>query len=133
MSELFSPRCNRALQGKCKRLQYGCTPAIRLVVHRFMSDMTLPVRQFDSGRAGKDPHLWLAGKQMTRFHQALFTLALAGAASSLAAPGVAQQTRPAISRPEGVCDIYAAAGTPCVTAHSTVRSSPRATLARFTR
>jgi hypothetical protein len=47
----------------------------------------------------------------------LFTLALAGVASTLAAPGTAQQARP--QRP---CDIYAEAGTPCVTAHSTVRS-----------
>ena len=53
---------------------------------------------------------------MTRLHQALFTLAVVGAASWLAAPGIAQQMRP-----EGVCEIYAAAGTPCVTAHSTVR------------
>jgi len=48
----------------------------------------------------------------------LFTVALAGAASTLAAlVTAAQQTRP-----QGPCDIYAAAGTPCVTAHSTVRS-----------
>lgn len=37
--------------------------------------------------------------------------------SALAARGSAQQTRP-----QGPCDIYASAGTPCVTAHSTVRS-----------
>ena len=27
-----------------------------------------------------------------------------------------------LSRPEGPCDIYTAAGTPCVTAHSTTRA-----------
>ena len=48
-------------------------------------------------------------------HRILFTVALAGGASTLAA--LAQQTRP-----QGPCDIYAAAGTACVTAHSTVRS-----------
>ena len=53
---------------------------------------------------------------MTR-HQTLVTPALAGAAATLAALVTAQQTRP-----QGPCDIYAAAGTPCVTAHSTVRS-----------
>jgi non-reducing end alpha-L-arabinofuranosidase len=45
------------------------------------------------------------------------TLGLAGAASMLAALITAQQ-----ARPQGPCDIYAAAGTPCVTAHSAVRS-----------
>jgi hypothetical protein len=54
---------------------------------------------------------------MPKLHHALFTLALAGVLSTLAAPGTAQQ-----ARPQGPCDIYAAAGTPCVTAHSTVRS-----------
>jgi hypothetical protein len=47
----------------------------------------------------------------------LFTLALAGVAATLGALLTAQQ-----ARPQGPCDIYAAAGTPCVTAHSTVRS-----------
>ena len=50
-------------------------------------------------------------------HPRLFTLALAGAASTLTALLAGQQTRP-----QGPCDIYAAAGTACVTAHSTVRS-----------
>ncbi len=54
---------------------------------------------------------------MPKLHHALFAVALAGVASTLAAPGTAQQ-----ARPQGPCDIYAAAGTPCVTAHSTVRS-----------
>jgi hypothetical protein len=54
---------------------------------------------------------------MPKLHHALFTLALAGTAWTLASPGTAQQVRP-----QGPCDIYAAAGTPCVTAHSTVRS-----------
>ncbi|MGH9242165.1 MAG: arabinofuranosidase catalytic domain-containing protein, partial [Vicinamibacterales bacterium] len=53
---------------------------------------------------------------MTR-HQTLVALALTGAASILAALVTAQQ-----ARPHGPCDIYAAAGTACVTAHSTVRS-----------
>ena len=62
---------------------------------------------------------------MPKLHHALFTLALAAIVSMLAAPGTAQQARPqgpATSGVEGPCDIYAAAGTPCVTAHSTVRS-----------
>src|SRR5688572_20399145 len=54
---------------------------------------------------------------MPRLHQTLFTLGLVGAVSTLAALVTAQQ-----ARPQGPCDIYAAAGTPCVTAHSTVRS-----------
>src|SRR6187399_1992568 len=54
---------------------------------------------------------------MRKLRQTVFTLALAVVASALAAPGTAQQ-----ARPQGPCDIYAAAGTPCVTAHSTVRS-----------
>ena len=47
----------------------------------------------------------------------LFTLAVAGVASTITPLVTAQQ-----ARPHGPCDIYAAAGTPCVTAHSTVRS-----------
>ena len=39
---------------------------------------------------------------------------------ALAGLTLASQAQPA--RPEGPCDIYGAAGTPCVTAHSTVRS-----------
>ena len=54
---------------------------------------------------------------MSKLRQTLFTLALAGVASTLAALVSAQH-----ARPQGPCDIYAAAGTPCVTAHSTVRS-----------
>src|SRR5688572_20131788 len=54
---------------------------------------------------------------MPKLHHALFTLALGGVASTLIALVTAQQ-----ARPQGPCDIYAAAGTPCVTAHSTVRS-----------
>ena len=54
---------------------------------------------------------------MPKLRRALFTLAVAGVASTLAALVMAQQ-----ARPPGPCDIYAAAGTPCVTAHSTVRS-----------
>jgi len=42
------------------------------------------------------------------------TLALAGAAPTMA--------KAAPSRPQGPCDIYGAAGAPCVTAHSTVRA-----------
>src|SRR5687767_15315820 len=57
------------------------------------------------------------GKPMPKLHHALFALALAGVASTLAAPGAAQQ-----EPLQAPCDLYAAAGTPCVTAHSTVRS-----------
>src|SRR5688572_16497870 len=54
---------------------------------------------------------------MPTLRYTLFILPLAGVAATLAATGTAQQ-----ARPRGPCDIYAAAGTPCVTAHSTVRS-----------
>src|SRR5688572_32897880 len=58
----------------------------------------------------------LIRKPMPKLHHALFMLALAGVAAMPAAPGAAQQ-----DRAQAPCDIYAAAGTPCVTAHSTVR------------
>jgi hypothetical protein len=54
---------------------------------------------------------------MPKLHQTLFISALAGVVTALAALSMAQQ-----ARPTGPCDIYAAAGTPCVTAHATVRS-----------
>src|SRR6478672_7738610 len=57
------------------------------------------------------------GEPMPKLSLPLLTLSLAGAILILAAPGGAQP-----SRPQGPCDIYAAAGTPCVTAHSTVRA-----------
>jgi non-reducing end alpha-L-arabinofuranosidase len=44
-------------------------------------------------------------------------LTLAGAASTTGAPAAA-----APARPQGPCDIYGAAGTPCVAAHSTTRA-----------
>jgi hypothetical protein len=48
-------------------------------------------------------------------------LTLIGVTSAMAAP--AQAARPvAAARPQGPCDIYAAAGTPCVAAHSTTRA-----------
>jgi hypothetical protein len=53
----------------------------------------------------------------------MFTLALSviGAALTMAQqPGIGAGTAP--SRPEGPCDIYAAAGDPCVAAHSTARA-----------
>ena len=46
-----------------------------------------------------------------------FAFALLGAASAAAMQGGA-----APSRPQGPCDIYGAAGTPCVAAHSTTRA-----------
>lgn len=48
-------------------------------------------------------------------------LALCGAAILMAQRAGAPQTA-APTRPEGPCDIYGAAGTPCVTAHSTTRA-----------
>ena len=45
----------------------------------------------------------------------LFGVAAMGAAPS-------QPVTPPMARPDGPCDIYGAAGTPCVTAHSTVRA-----------
>src|SRR6187549_156684 len=58
-----------------------------------------------------------AEEPMPNVHHALFTLSLACVASMLAALVPAQR-----ARPQGPCDLYAASGTPCVTAHSTVRS-----------
>ena len=54
---------------------------------------------------------------MPRLHPLLFTMAFLGLTATLAGPVTAQQ-----GRPQGPCDIYMAGGTPCVTAHSTVRS-----------
>jgi len=51
-----------------------------------------------------------------RLRRMLFALAVAGVASTITPLVTAQ------ARPHGPCDICAAAGTPCVTAHSTVRS-----------
>lgn len=50
----------------------------------------------------------------TKRHRLVLAPALIGAAVTLAAQ--------APSRPQGPCDIYAAAGTPCVAAHSTTRA-----------
>ena len=49
------------------------------------------------------------------------------AAAAMAAPsvllgGLAVAQRDALQRPEGPCDVYAAAGNPCATAHSTTRA-----------
>jgi non-reducing end alpha-L-arabinofuranosidase len=67
------------------------------------------------------PRVWEvigeSGKPMPQLHQTTWTVVLAAVAATLAAQGTAQQ-----ARPQGPCDIYAAAATPCVTAHSTVRS-----------
>ena len=52
---------------------------------------------------------------MSKLHRTLFLLATI--VSTVALRGTAQQ-----ARPQGPSDIYAAARTPCVTAHSTVRS-----------
>jgi non-reducing end alpha-L-arabinofuranosidase len=43
------------------------------------------------------------------------------ASSAQAAPAPQQATQTALARPPGPCDLYNAAGTPCVTAHSTTR------------
>src|SRR5215471_6198822 len=51
---------------------------------------------------------------------AAVVLALIGFSITAASPASAGQTAPA--RPAGPCDIYAAAGTPCVAAHSTTRA-----------
>src|SRR5687767_10174992 len=47
----------------------------------------------------------------------VFAMAVFASAGGVAAP--VAQTAP--SRPQGPCDLYNAAGTPCVTAHSTTR------------
>jgi len=61
----------------------------------------------------------------TKYRFAL-VLATASAAVALSAPahaaGGAREAAAAPKRPVGPCDLYAAAGTPCVTAHSTVRA-----------
>ncbi|GAA5200496.1 hypothetical protein GCM10023322_78510 [Rugosimonospora acidiphila] len=51
---------------------------------------------------------------------AAIALAVIGISFTVASPAVAKQAAPA--RPPGPCDIYAAAGTPCVAAHSTTRA-----------
>jgi non-reducing end alpha-L-arabinofuranosidase len=48
-------------------------------------------------------------------------LALVGATSMMATQGGARPSTPP-PRPEGPCDVYAAAGAPCVAAHSTTRA-----------
>src|SRR5436853_6371214 len=58
----------------------------------------------------------MGGRAMRR----LLSLALALVGVMLAVPGVASAD--ALPRPTGPCDIYAAAGTPCVAAHSTTRA-----------
>jgi hypothetical protein len=54
---------------------------------------------------------------MPKLRHTLFAMVLTSVAWALGAPGTAQR-----AQPQGPCDIYAEAGTPCVTAHSTVRS-----------
>src|ERR1700741_4348372 len=50
-------------------------------------------------------------------------LLLAGAAAALAAGGPPPSgAAPASAATQGVCDIYASGGTPCVAAHSTTRA-----------
>jgi hypothetical protein len=49
-------------------------------------------------------------------------LALAPALMVICTAMTATPRRPAPSRPQGPCDIYAAGGTPCVAAHSTTRA-----------
>ncbi|MEO6215874.1 MAG: arabinofuranosidase catalytic domain-containing protein [Sphingomonas sp.] len=56
---------------------------------------------------------------MTRIRWFLIALALASTGAMFAAPAEAAPPPP---RPKGPCDIYNAAGTPCVTAHSTARA-----------
>ena len=51
-------------------------------------------------------------------------------ATAAAAPAAQAAPPP---RPQGPCDIYAAAGTPCVAAHSTTRALYASTTARSTR
>ena len=46
----------------------------------------------------------------------------AGAAAALTASTLAAVPGPAQAATSGPCDIYAAAGTPCVAAHSTTRA-----------
>ncbi len=50
-----------------------------------------------------------------------FAMAAPAPAAAMAAPPAAARTAPP-PRPQGPCDIYAAAGTPCVAAHSTTRA-----------
>jgi hypothetical protein len=50
-----------------------------------------------------------------------FVLALIGGVLTVAVPARAKSSAPP-RRPQGPCDIYAAAGTPCVAAHSTTRA-----------
>jgi hypothetical protein len=56
----------------------------------------------------------------TRLQVVLFGLTLVGATLMAAQAGSGRGTAP--PRPAGPCDLYAAAGTPCVAAHSTTRA-----------
>lgn len=56
---------------------------------------------------------------ISRSHRLLLA---AGAAAVLLPTGVAVAANPSASTPKGVCDVYAAGGTPCVAAHSTTRA-----------
>src|SRR5215469_2082119 len=57
--------------------------------------------------------------QMKPLLSIIVTLAVIGAAPAIAQPNVSGVVPP---RPKGPCDIYAAAGNPCVAAHSTTRA-----------
>ena len=58
-----------------------------------------------------------------RFKRSARALLLAGAAGALAAGAMVASTAPrASAASQGVCDIYASGGTPCVAAHSTTRA-----------
>ena len=49
-------------------------------------------------------------------------LALMSAALTIATPAAADAAAARAPRPQGPCDVYRAAGTPCVAAHSTTRA-----------
>src|SRR3569833_1242305 len=70
----------------------------------------MPGRRWHHGHANL---ISRTGRQMTvRRNGIILALARAIPGAALALP----------ARPQGPCDIYGAAGTPCVTAHSTVRA-----------
>src|SRR5262249_53763650 len=74
------------------------------------------------GRGAQDAQEDEAGRVNMTIRMQTITLAAAliGGALMMAQTGSGPNTAP--SRPKGPCDIYAAAGDPCVAAHSTTRA-----------
>src|SRR6188472_2521571 len=83
--------------------------------------MCLTTYQDSSGFGRPQPHSRKATIRMKTKTHFLSALALGFALIAAAWP-MATLVGAAPPRPQGPCDIYGAAGTPCVTAHSTTRA-----------